>query len=128
RNLYNRANALIANIQVSFEETLKFHNDLIAEKIKYVTNELPELEQKLKSLNAELLSFRKQENDLTTKLQKTGVAEDLEIIVGELNKQYERKGNLEEQKRLWEVSDQNIRRIEGDLQLINEEITSNDDL
>jgi uncharacterized protein YydD (DUF2326 family) len=128
RNLYNRASALIADIQVSFEETLKFHNDLISEKIKYITNGFPELEKKLKSLNAELLRYRKQEDDLTAKLQKTGVAEDLEIIVGELNKQYERKGNLEEQKRLWIVSDENIKRIEGDLQLINEEITSNDDL
>lgn len=128
RNLYNRADALIANIQVSFEETLKFHNDLISEKIKYITNGLPELEKKLKSLNAELVRYRKQEDDLTVKLQKTGVAGDLEIIVGELNKQYERKGNLEEQKRLWKVSDENIKRIEDDLQLINEEITSNDDL
>ena len=69
-----------------------------------------------------------QEYELTTKIQKSGVTEDLEKIVTELNKQFERKGNLEEQKRLWEVSNEKLDRIENELSLINEDITSNDEL
>ena len=128
RNLYSKAQSLISNIQVSFEETLKFHNDLISEKIKYITNELPELEKKLKSLKTDFIKYRKQEDNLTAVIQKSGIAEDLGEIIAELNKQYERKGNLEEQKRLWITSDEKIRRIEDELQLINDDITSNDDL
>ncbi|MEC5395756.1 DUF2326 domain-containing protein [Bergeyella sp. RCAD1439] len=128
KSLYDRANALIPNIQVTFEETLKFHNDLISEKLEYITKELPDLEQKLQSLRADLSRLRNQEYDLTAKIQKSGVAEDLEKIVTELNKQFERKGNLEEQKRLWEVSNEKLERIESELNLIIEDITSNDEL
>lgn len=128
KTLYDKANALIPNIQVTFEETLKFHNDLISEKLDYITKELPDLEQKLKSLRADLSKLRNQEYSLTTKIQKSGVTEDLEKIVTELNKQFERKGNLEEQKRLWEVSNEKLNRIENELSLINEDITSNDEL
>lgn len=128
RSLYDKANALIPNIQITFEETLKFHNELISEKLDYITKELPDLDQKLKSLRADLNKLRNQEYNLTDKIQKSGVAEDLEKIVTELNKQFERKGNLEEQKRLWEVSNEKLSRIENELSLINEDIISNDDL
>lgn len=127
-NLYERANALIPNIQVTFEETLKFHNDLISEKLEYITKELPELEQRLQLLRIELNKLRSQEYELTAIIQKSGIAEDLEKIVTELNKQFERKGNLEEQKRFWEVSNQKLERISNELNLINDDITSNDDL
>ncbi|SFJ03530.1 Uncharacterized protein YydD, contains DUF2326 domain [Kaistella treverensis] len=128
RSLYDKANALIPDIQVTFEETLKFHNELISEKLDYITKELPDLDIKLKKLRADLAKLRDQEFNLTTKIQKSGVIEDLEKIVTELNKQFERKGNLEEQKRLWEVSNEKMDRIERELGLINEDITSNDDL
>ena len=42
--LYEKAKALIPTIQVSFEQTVKFHNDLIAEKLAYITRELPDIE------------------------------------------------------------------------------------
>lgn len=36
-NLYNEAKALIPNIQKTFEETLTFHNQMIQEKLRYIT-------------------------------------------------------------------------------------------
>lgn len=128
KSLYDKANALIPNIQVTFEETLKFHNELISEKLDFITKELPELDQKLKSLRTDLRNLCNLEYNLTTKIQKSGVTDDLEKIVTELNKQFERKGNLEEQKRLWEASNEKIKRIENELSFINEDITSNDEL
>src|SRR5690606_16482333 len=44
KQLYERANSLIPNLQVSFEDTINFHNELLSEKLKYITKELPELE------------------------------------------------------------------------------------
>ncbi len=126
--LYKKADALIPNIQISFEETLKFHNELIEEKRNYITKNLPELEQKIESSKAEFDLLLKAEIDLTKKLQKSGVAEDLEKIIAELNKQHERKGHLEEQKCRWERSNIEIARIEKELEKINKDISSNDDL
>lgn len=128
KNLYEKANALISNLQVTFEDTLKFHNDLVKEKLEYITKELPEIEKQLSVLRTTLSIMRTRERNLTSKIQKSGVTEDLERIVTALNKQFERKGSLEEQKRLWEVSNEKLERIENDLNLINDDITSYDDL
>jgi len=128
KSLYNKANALIPDIQVTFEETLKFHNELISGKLGYITKELPNLEKNLKFLRIDLEKLRIKENDLTIKIQKTGIAERLEEVISDLNRQFERKGNLEEQKRLWIASNERLDRIEKELTLINEGINSNDEL
>lgn len=128
KSLYDRAYALIPNIQVSFEETLKFHNDLVSEKLNYITKELPELENKLSEALNSLEVLHNEENYLISKIQKSGVAEDLEKLITELNFHFERKGSLDEQKRLWEVSNTKIGSIDKDIDLIDKDITSNDDL
>ena len=45
--LYNEAKVLIPEIQKSFEDTLKFHNEMLIEKKNYITKELPEIEEKI---------------------------------------------------------------------------------
>lgn len=126
--LYEKAKSLIPNIQTSFEETVKFHNDLIKEKISFITKELPELEKNLTWLKFENVKLTQNESDLTKKLYKLGVTEDLEKIVIELNKQYERKGTLEEQKRIWENSTKKLESIAEGLELINSGIISKDSI
>ena len=128
KSLYVKAGALIPNIQVSFEDTLKFHNDLLKEKLTYITKEIPELEDRISTVKYELKKLQNLEISLTEKLQKSGIAEDLEKIVQDLTRQYERKGNLEEQKRLWVSSNEKIERLDSDLSVINEGISSNDEL
>jgi hypothetical protein len=79
-------------------------------------------------LRNELLNLRTKEDELSEKLQKSGVTEDLERIVVDLNQQFERKGNLEEQKRLWESSNEKLLRIDKELDSINQGISSKDEL
>ena len=128
KQLYERANSLIPNLQVSFEDTIKFHNDLLNEKLKYITKELPELEFTINQTKVKLNAFQRKESLLTIKIKKSGFTEDLESIVVELNKLSEMKGSLEEQKRLWESSIEKLRNIESELKGINEGIISGDDL
>jgi uncharacterized protein YydD (DUF2326 family) len=128
RQLYERANSLIPNLQTSFEDTVKFHNDLLNEKLKYITKELPELEVTINQTKISLKALQRKESLLTIKIKKSGFTEDLELIVIELNKLSEKKGSLEEQKRLWESSNEKLRNIETELNGINEGITSGDDL
>lgn len=128
KQLYERANSLIPNLQVSFEDTIKFHNDLLNEKLKYITKELPELEVSINQTKTRLNAYQRKESLLTMKIKKSGFTEDLELIVVELNKLSEMKGSLEEQKRLWESSIEKLRNIESELKGINEGIISGDDL
>ncbi len=127
KSLYEKAKSFIPNIQVSFEDTVKFHNDLIAEKLEYITKELPEIEQQIRKIKSEIIILRKEEDMLSHILNNSVFVEDFEKIILELNKQYERKGNLEEQKRLWLYSQEKLAQIDSQLQTINEGIISKDD-
>jgi uncharacterized protein YydD (DUF2326 family) len=126
KSLYEKAKSLISNIQVSFEDTVKFHNDLISEKLEYITKELPEIEQQIRKMKSEIIVLRNEEDTLTETLNKSALVEDFEKTILELNKQFERKGNLEEQKRLWLYSQEKLSGIDNDLNLINQGISSKD--
>ena len=126
--LYQQAKSLIPEIQTSFEDTLKFHNDLIHEKLKYITKELPDLENKINKTRTELRELQKEEKVFSQIIEKSGFTEELEIIIGDLNKLHEKKGSLEEQKRLWESSTDKLRTIENELNNINVGILSKDDV
>jgi uncharacterized protein YydD (DUF2326 family) len=126
KSLYEKAKSLISNIQVSFEDTVKFHNDLISEKLEYITKELPEIEQQIRKIKSEIIVLRKEEDTLTENLNKSALVEDFERTILDLNKQFERKGNLEEQKRLWLYSQEKLAEIDKDLNAINKGISSKD--
>lgn len=124
--LYQKAKALIPNIQVSFEQTVRFHNDLITQKLAYITHELPEIEQELNQQRERLVSYRKGEISLTEKVKKIALWESLEKIISELNKHYERKGSLEKQKEYWLKSIERLEFIEKKLKEIDHTIEQND--
>ncbi|TKC01729.1 DUF2326 domain-containing protein [Pedobacter cryotolerans] len=126
KSLYEKAKSLISNIQVSFEDTVKFHNDLISEKLEYITKELPEIDQQIRKIKSEIIFHRKEEDTLTERLNKSALVEDFEKTILDLNKQFERKGNLEEQKRLWIYSQEKLADIDKDLNAINQGISSKD--
>ena len=126
KSLYVKAKSLISNIQVSFEDTVKFHNDLISEKLEYITKELPDIELQIRKIKSEIIVLRKDEDTLTETLNKSALVEDFEKTILDLNKQYERKGNLEEQKILWLYSQEKLAEIDDNLNAINQGISSKD--
>ncbi len=126
--LYGRAKKLIPSLQKTFEDTLAFHNGMIDKKIRFITEELPELEVRLKHLHDAQSRLIDSERKLSEEIVRSGAVEDLQSIVQELNEFYERKGVLEEQKRSWEYSVEHVKAIETDLAKINAELYSKDDL
>jgi len=126
--LYEKAKALIPNIQKTFEETIKFHNDLVREKLNYILKELPDIQKNIADTKIKIAELSRLEIELSKKLQKTGITEDLEKIVSELNTLFEKKGAFEEQKRLWVKSNEHLMQIRVRLNDINNGILSNDSL
>lgn len=128
KRMYEKAKAFIPEIQKTFEDTLVFHNEMIQQKIQFITEELPLLEIQIQDrkriLNYSLIAERR----LSETLNKSGAIEDLQEVIYELNLFYEKKGNFEEQKRLWESSIKNLDDINKKLNNINDEIYSKDDL
>lgn len=128
KRMYEKAKSFIPNIQKTFEETVTFHNEMINQKVAYIIEELPALENEINQNKRELNSLILQEKSISESLNKSGAIEDLQIIINDLNSYYERKGNFEEQKRLWENSNENLKKITEKLDKINVNILSKDEL
>lgn len=127
-NLYKKASKLIPDLHVSFQQTVTFHNDLINEKIKFIESELPSLTEELKQISQEINLLRRREKELSEFVSASEYSDDYDAIIIELNALYERKGNLEERKKYWITSNQKLQRISDELQSINAEIYSKDDI
>ena len=101
---------------------------MIEQKIRFITEELPQLEREINEDKRNLNSLLIQEKKLSESLNKSGVREDLETIIDELNSFYEKKGNFQEQKKLWEKTSSNLEEINTKLKAINENMYSKDEL
>ncbi|GAB3275540.1 DUF2326 domain-containing protein [Parahaliea aestuarii] len=128
RRLYESANALIPNLQRTFEETLEFHNSMVRQKIAFIEEELPSLENTMQLARHELDSLLVTERELTEALNKSGAIEELQEIIASLTTFHERKGALEEQKDLWERTNKTLAEIESKLEIANKEVESRDEL
>lgn len=95
RLLYEEAAENISGIQKTFEDLVAFHNNMVIEKVKYISQDLPELIQKLRDLQEELSLLLRQEKELTDKVAKGDSFEELEKIIFELNEKYRLKGEYE---------------------------------
>lgn len=128
KRMYEKAKSFIPNIHRTFEETVSFHNEMIQQKVAYITEELPTLENEINQLKRGLNSLIIQEKSISESLNKSGAIEDLQFIINDLNSYYEKKGNFEEQKRLWEKSNENLKQLNVKLEKINMNILSKDEL
>lgn len=120
--IYKTANSFIPDLHIKFEELLKFHNNMLSSKIKYITEELPSLEEKIKNLNNEIINYRIMEKDLSNQLHKMGAIEGLEEIIQKLNSKYESKGRYEEQLHQLKNSQNELDRIKNELDEVNKGI------
>lgn len=127
RQLYIEAESLIPDLQKTFDETLDFHNGMIAEKKKFIENESPAIELELVELSASLSSFLESEAKISERLNKSGAMDDFQDLVLQLNNCYEAKGTIEEQKRLWTDSVDKLESIELEIGELDKGINSLDE-
>jgi len=126
--LYEAAKALVPNIQRSFEDTLKFHNDMISQKLRFIEEDLPKLHETLSHERRKLSSLLDEEIRLSEEFDKSNSIQDLEVVIADLNLYHENKGALEEQKSLWEKTNSDLENIESKLTAINNKIDTKDEL
>lgn len=95
RVLYEEVTENISGIQKTFEDLVAFHNNMVIEKVKYISQDLPELIQKLQDSQEELSILLRKEKELTDEVAKGDSFEELEKIIFELNEKYRIKGEYE---------------------------------
>ncbi|MGL5704843.1 MAG: DUF2326 domain-containing protein [Tannerellaceae bacterium] len=95
RLIYEQASALIPDLQKTFEELVQYHNQMLENKIKFISQELPDLNKRIEAKNKELMSLVEQEKVLMAKVVCSDTFEDLELIISKLNELYQKKGEYE---------------------------------
>lgn len=126
RALYTEAKVLIPDLQKTFEETLSFHNLMVQEKKRFIREELPELDSQIETLNLNVSALLQEEKELADILRNTGQKESFQSILDELALLSERKGSLDEKKKLWERSFSQSKAIDQEIDEIDEGISSLD--
>lgn len=90
--VYKQAAALIPTIQHTFEEMVSYHNKMLANRARFIEEEIPALDEKMAQLQASFASLREKERYLTEKVTASDTFEELEKVINALNEQYTRKG------------------------------------
>lgn len=124
--LYNEVTTNISGIQKTFEDLVAYHNNMVVEKVKYISQDLPELSQKLKTAREELAMFLKEEKELTKKVAKGDSFEELEKIIFELNEKYRVKGEYESIISQLNDVEENINELNSKIESIDNYLFSGD--
>lgn len=126
RVLYDEVTTNIGSIQKTFEDLVAYHNNMVVEKIKFISQDLPALIDKLKESHKELSLLVKQEKELTDKISKGDSFEELEKVIFELNEKYRVKGEYESIiSQLNELED-TISTLDGEIDTIDNFLFSGD--
>lgn len=119
RELYSAAKKSVKDIQVTFEQMVKYHNNMILEKIKYITQDLPSLEVEINSYKKELEKQLSVEKELINKLSTSDTFSDLENIISELTDNHRKLGELENSISQIEESERNIQGVIKEIELLD---------
>ena len=126
RILYNEVVANISGIQKTFEDLVKYHNNMIVEKVKYISQDLPQITKKLQDAHFELSSLLNQEKDLTNRVSKCNSFEELEKVITELNEKFKQKGEYENIISQLDEVENNIDSLNKQIEAIDKELFSED--
>lgn len=124
--IYQQAKALIPTIQKTFEELLSYHNKMIESRARFVATSLPILAKKIERLEQELKNLLIQEEELSNIVTKSDTYEDLEELISEMNQEYQKKGEYENQVQQIEIVETAIAEAEEAIKSIDEDLFSDE--
>lgn len=124
--IYNQASKHMKDLQKTFEELVVYHNNMIVEKIRFISQDIPDIDSEISELHSGLKKLLSREEELTTKIAKSDTFKDLEIIIGELNENYQRKGEIENSISQIDEVDNKVSSLEEELDTIDKGVFSGD--
>lgn len=124
--IYQQAASLIPNLQKKFEELVAYHNQMLIQKVKFITQDIPLIESKIQEKNKELASLLSQEQILSEKITQSDTFEELESIIQELNDLFKKKGEYENVINQISEVETNVNELNAELKGIDEQLFSPD--
>lgn len=124
--IYKQAASHISALHKTFDDLVTYHNQMVDERISYISKELPGIEEKIRRQDTELKRLLDKEQELAKLVSKSDSFKELENLIAKLNTKYRDKGEYESIiSQLNEVED-NIRAYQSDLNDIDNELFSDE--
>lgn len=120
KTIYEQACSFIPKMQRSFEELVNYHNQMLVNKTKFMTQELPVLKEKIQSIQTRVKQLREAESRLQISITASDTFEYLEDIIKHLNDLYQKKG-------AYESAINSIQEVENVISDLNLELKKIDD-
>ena len=124
--LYSEATVNVTGIQKTFADLVAYHNNMLVEKAKFITADLPSLVDKIKEEEKTLAALLKMEKELSEKIAKGDSFEELEKIIVELNEKYRTKGEYESIISQLDEVENNIKDLNSEIEIIDDLLFSSD--
>lgn len=122
RVIYEQACRFIPQMQHNFEELVSYHNQMLVNKTKFMTQELPNLEDKIQAITARVDQLREEEAKLQVAITASDTFADMEEIIKQLNDLYQKKGayesainSIEEVENIISELNSELMKIDGNL-------------
>lgn len=116
RQLYREAKRLLPDLQKTFEQSVAFHNQMVENKLAFITRDLPNLREEERELVKTIHQLETEAEAYRDLLKKDRTLEALERIHAELRTLTERHAQLTEQKRIWQDCLDELQKIEKRLE------------
>ena len=124
--LYDEAKLNISGIQKTFEDLVNYHNTMIVEKLKFIIEDLPSLNERIRLENIKLNKLLEEEKVVSKKIAKSDSFEELEKIIAKLNEKYMLKGEFESTISNLNEVEENINRLKNELSNIDNYLFSDE--
>ena len=116
----------LGEINKNFNNVLNYHNQMIIEKINFISEDIPQISEQISDLENDKQDISVKKNQLETKLSESSSLADLENIIEKLNKEFEKKGQIETLIKQTDVVDKKINELNEKIEKIEKEIFSDD--
>ena len=124
--IYEQASSKIDALQKTFEDLVQYHNKMILQKVNFITEELPELEDEIKRVQHNINKTLEKEKRLTEKISKSDSFSQLEDIISEINEKYRQKGEYENILSQLTETEENISQYNDELNVLDNQLFSDE--
>jgi uncharacterized protein YydD (DUF2326 family) len=124
--IYKQAISHVDGIQKTFDELVQYHNQMLDEKVKFITRELPELTNNIKAKEEYLNKLLAEEHSLSAIIAQTDFFKNLENIITQLNEKFRKKGEYENIIQQLNEIENNIKEYNKELEKIDKELFSDE--
>lgn len=126
REIYSVAKKNINDIHITFEQMVNYHNNMIIEKIRYITQDIPNIRSKIVEYKSVLSGLLEQEKQLSQKITNSDTFQDLEKVISVLSKSFQRVGELETGIEQLSSVDKSIQELNEEIELLDGDRFSNE--